>query len=609
MTLARIGIHLRSKARTLRGYAYGLRQPVLLCEFDVTIPGGYDFAAMDQAMAPFFEETPATLETTPDPAGGALHRLLHWHAAVQRQQKIPVFESACVMPLAPAPENGRSFLVAVPYHVPAATVAALAWVQGALNDMLAVPDRPAGDTAQIREKFDRLLDKLQQYAAGGSNNYHLLTAAHRMDMPASPILAGTFRFGLGTHGRLLESTLTDRTPALGVKISHSKSKTAHLLRQHGLPTPQHAAATNAEQAVELANKLGYPVVIKPDDQEQGRGVEAGLRDDAAVTAAYVAARNHSKLILVEKHCEGNDYRLTVFRGRVVKILLRHPGGVVGDGSLTIAELLSIEQQTPRFQKKLRQTGKMLVDFDSEAMSLLAERGLSPQSIPAAGEAIPLRRKSNISAGGSQMLIPIADAHPDNLDLAIRATEVMCLDVSGVDLIIPDLSRSWMETGAVIVEMNAQPQIGVDYAPEVFQTILRELVGETGRVPLHLLICLDETDFPTREQALRLAQAANCNGVSMPSGIWINGRQLTNVAHTGFDSARILLCNPTLSAALCVMTAGDIMQNGLPADRFEKATIMGHQRANAQEQAMLKKMVDMIRGSSATSRSSISNRTS
>ena len=63
---------------------------------------------------------------------------------------------------------------------------------------------------------------------------------------------------------------------------------------YGFPACRRRATRSlTTSALELAQNLGYPVVIKPDDQEQGRGVSAGLRDDAALVTAYQAAREHS----------------------------------------------------------------------------------------------------------------------------------------------------------------------------------------------------------------------------------------------------------------------------------------------------------------------------
>jgi cyanophycin synthetase len=602
------GIYLQAQWRALKGFAYGLRQPAMVGEVHVVIPADYDFTAMDQYMDALLEEPLTVPEGLANASERMVHRLLYWHAAVQRQQKIPVFgPHHFALIRAAQPENGHRFVVAVPYHLPEATISALNWVRGVLSAQVEDTAASPNDPAALSSSFQALLGTLQKYALGGTNMFHLLNAGSMLDIPSRLVFAGTYCFGVGARGHVLQSTLTGHTPALGVLIAHSKSKTALVLRQHGIPVPYHASASSEEQALEQANRIGYPVVIKPDDQEQGRGVEAGLRSDQAVSAAYQAAVQHSQKILVEKHHEGHDYRLTVFRGRVIKILQRRAGGVVGDGIHTIAELLYREQQTPRFQKRLRQTGKVLMELDDEALGILAERGLTPQSVPIDGEVIALRRKSNISAGGVQTLIHPEEAHPDNLDLAIRATRAVHLDLCGVDLIMPDISQSWLNTGAVIIEMNSQPQIGVEKAPEAYQVIIREVVNGDGRIPVNLVVCTTGADCPTLAQALGSARKWNCNAVSMANGVWINGRQLTAAAGNGFNAARIALADRSATGALCILTAADIVQHGLPADRFQRAVVIGHEKAASQEKAILQKALSMAKGNDSAMHSPVPSR--
>ncbi len=70
---------------------------------------------------------------------------------------------------------------------------------------------------------------------------------------------------------------------------------------YGIPGPKEAVATTAESAVEAAERIGYPVVLKilsPDIQHKTEinGVRVGLKDEAAVSTAFrevmKSARRH-----------------------------------------------------------------------------------------------------------------------------------------------------------------------------------------------------------------------------------------------------------------------------------------------------------------------------
>jgi cyanophycin synthetase len=589
----RYGIQLYSQWRVLKGLAYGLKQATMLGKVHVAVPKGFSFTDLDEIVAPLFDELVPEPERPLDPASGLIHRLLSWQAAVQRQQKLPVLGSYMATRLATSKEPGREYLVGVSYHAPRATMEACSRIVKIMNRVLHDPVSSPESHSRTRIEFEQLLQSLKTYALSGINNFHLLDAARGLDIPVRGIFPDTYCLGIGARRRWLQSTMTDRTPALGVNIAHSKSNTALMLREHGVPVPSHGAAGSEEQAVLAAHKLGFPVVVKPDDQEQGRGVTAGLRDEEAVRAAYRRAREHSKKILVEKHHDGQDYRLTVYQGQVIKILNRRAGGVFGDGVHTIGELVDAEHQTTRFRKVYQQTGKLLLKLDEEALALLAQEGLAPDSVPGAGEFVRLRSKSNISAGGIQTLIPVHDAHPDNLDLAVRATAAMHLDICGVDLLIADISASWMETGAVIIEMNAKPQIGYSLAPEVYQLVVRGLVQGDGRIPVQLVICATQTECPGEDEALALMKASQCDGLSMSQGVWVDGRRLVARQQDGFAAARVLLLSDAVHSAVCVMTADDILQNGLPADRFARITVRNKASASPREKSILHSALAML----------------
>jgi cyanophycin synthetase len=233
----------------------------------------------------------------------------------------------------------------------------------------------------------------------------------------------------------------------------------------------------------------------------------------------------------------------------------------------------LEQQGARMQRVLRERGSYLLELDDEARSLAAEQGLTVESVPQAGRFVPLRRKSNISAGGIQVQVQVADCHPDNIALAVRATRAVRLDLCGVDLIIPDIARSWLETGAVIVELNAEPQIGWYHGPEAYAIVLKKMLGGRWDLPLYLAVC-DTGAVPAgQQQAAALFAGCGCNAFSTPRGAWIDGQCMTAQALNGHQAAQVLLLDTRVRCAGMVLTLEEIRQFGLPAGRFERILFM------------------------------------
>jgi cyanophycin synthetase len=516
-----------------------------------------DFAVLDRLMANYILEAP------PEDAGDGnasrlVRRIVFWAGALQRQAQIPVFGRAYIH----GPHNsgkGDAFRVALPCYAPQATTAAMDWVAGAVNTYLATGELHDVPADEAHRQFAELTRTLKRYSPSGVNTYRLLATASELDIPVRQLLSGVFAFGHGARSRWLDSTYTDRTALIAARIAGNKYLTSRMLRSAGLAAPIHELVRSSEEAVEAAGRLGYPVVVKPADRSQGRGVAANLTSEQGVAAAFAEAAKISKQILVEKHFDGTELRVTVFGGKTFRVAARSAGGVTGDGKSTIAELVTKQQQSPLQQRRMRERGHVLVQLDEEAMQLLAEAGLSPGSVLAEGRYQRLRRRANVSAGGMLVDVAIADVHPDNLSLAERAVAVLRLDLGGVDVILPDLSRSWIETGGLICEVNPQPQIGRRHMPD----LLSEMLQGDGRIPV--LLVIGSAAGLRREDILAKAPWA---GLASADGLWLGSRRIAGPQPDGFAAGETVVGLPEAEAAVILISPEEVAQSGLPVDRCD-----------------------------------------
>jgi cyanophycin synthetase len=229
------------------------------------------------------------------------------------------------------------------------------------------------------------------------------------------------------------------------------------------------------------------------------------------------------------------------------------------------------QASRHHRRILRESGKLPLSLDGEAMGLLCAEGLEPGSVLEEGRRVTLRRKNNISSGGEQLPIRLTDVHPDNAALAVRAARLLFLDIAGVDLIIPDIAKSWLERGALVCEVNAMPQVGVRTTPAIYCELLQRVMGEQVRIPAHLLVVAEtgEDDWQTAQD---MARALGCNAISTAHGIWIDGSRAGGPAASAFTSASSVLRDSSSRAALCVMPLAEIQSEGLPLDLFDSITV-------------------------------------
>src|SRR5690606_29777937 len=230
----------------------------------------------------------------------------------------------------------------------------------------------------------------------------------------------------------------------------------------GLPVPRQQLVRDARRAVAAAERLGYPVVVKPLDANHGRGVSINLQDGGAVETAFEKAREHSRTVIVETFISGFDHRMLVIDGKLIAVAKRVPGHVVGDGQNPVEQLVEIANAEPR-----RGIGneKVLtrIELDHQALRLRGLAGKTRDSVLAPGEILYLRSTGNLSTGGTA--VDMTDVvHPDNREMAIRAASAIGLDVAGIDFITPDISRSYREVGGAICEVNAAPGFRMHVAP-------------------------------------------------------------------------------------------------------------------------------------------------
>lgn len=463
-------------------------------------------------------------------------------------------------------QKGQAFdatvVLAFPALDPAVLRSVLPWVFSVLGGEVQAP-APAAPAPPM--DLAACLKRLESVAPGGTNTRLLLQAAFARDVPVLRVHGQVFQFGWGRQRRWLESSFTDADSVISAQLARDKRAAHALLRRAGLPVPRQAAVRTEEQACQAAAAMGYPVVIKPADLDGGKGVEAGLPDEASLKRAFVRARAHSANLVVESHMEGQDFRLGVLAGRMCWATYREPAGVWGDGVLSVAGLIDVANRDPR--RGTRRWSQMApIRVQAEGMELLAEQGLALSDVPASGVFVRLRRAANTSSGGRP--VDVTDTvHPDNAALAVRVAGLFGLNLAGVDFISPDITRSWREVGGGLCEVNGQPQFSVT-RPDLAERVLEALVPGCGRIPVVVVLAEGRWGAWTDRLHTGLQSLGLQVGFALADGVFIGQAPQGCVAASRFDAVQTLLLD-TRVAALVVATDGrDWLQSGLPVDRVD-----------------------------------------
>jgi cyanophycin synthetase len=468
--------------RFQRGYWYGMRQP------SVVIPVALSRPTILSSALQKFDELHMLLLPEQHLAGAGAKKVLPFdHPVLERicrltldllaEMRMPNISGVAILRSSPG-----NWLVGLPAVTPAILGPQEAFLLACrLMNGLAAQRVP--DVAGLQRSFEQVIARNRPFAPSGINSLRLLESAHALGIPWQHVAGNIYQYGWGRQSRWLDSTFTDRTSILGAKIARDKRAANAVLHATGLPVPRHMAVSTQDAALKAADIIGYPVVVKPVDLDGGVGVLAGLRTPQSVIKAYQYAARFSKRVLVEQFVAGDDYRIRVCNRQVIGVTARRPASVLGDGQSTVEELINRTnaarlEQDPFVDPGVEHGAKPIL-VEDEVNDWLANQALTLSSVVPHGQRVRLRGAANWSLGGTIWDVT-EHVHPDNLALAIRAVDALRLDIAGVDLLTPDITRPWHEVGAAICEVNAQPQFTSQHS---FEFVLRDLCPSRGRIPV------------------------------------------------------------------------------------------------------------------------------
>ncbi|MBD8892172.1 ATP-grasp domain-containing protein [Roseibium litorale] len=250
----------------------------------------------------------------------------------------------------------------------------------------------------------------------------------------------------------------DLNPLGAAQIARDKAHTLEVLARAGLPVPAsqllHSASaiaamsrvhalcsdilTGPDEALKFAERIGYPVYVKPNDGQEGHDIHRAL-DPQGLTACFDSLFFHHDKLLIQEEIKGRDLRIIVLDGEILCALERHRPSITGDGHSTVAELLKSQPDKVR--------------MDSRLFHELAAQNLTYCAVPEAGTTVTLLPVANLSAGGKGGLLE--DTLPPVLaDAAIACGQKLGLRYYGLDLLLESDAAS--ETAFKILELNASP---------------------------------------------------------------------------------------------------------------------------------------------------------
>ena len=511
--------------------------------------------------------TIGTLRSGPNTGPVALAHVLESAAlALQAQAGCPVTFSRTAATLEPG-----IYQVVVGYSEEAVGRRALEQAEALIQATL--QGQPFDVDAAIAEL--RALDEDERL---GPSTGCIVEAAVARGIPYRRLTRGSMvQFGWGSRQRRIQAAELDATSAVSESIAQDKDLTKKLLHAAGVPVPHGRPVASAEEAWAVAQQIGLPVVVKPQDGNQGKGVTVNIVDRAHLDGAFAAAAEYGE-VMVEQYLPGSDFRLLVVGDKLVAASRRDPPQVTGDGEHTVRELVDLVNADPR-RGDGHATALTKIRFDDIAIARLAVQGLEPDSVPKKGQRVILRNNANLSTGGTATDVT-DDVHPAIAAHAVAAAQMVGLDICGVDLVSETVLKPLEQQRGGIVEVNAAPGLRMHLSPSygkarnVGQAIVDTLygAGEDGRIPVVAVTGTNGKTTTTRLIAHLFTAAGLRVGMTNTDGVYVEGRQIDSGDCSGPRSARNVLMHPDVDAAVFETARGGMLREGLGFDQCQVAVV-------------------------------------
>jgi len=379
-------------------------------------------------------------------------------------------------------------------------------------------------------------------------------------------------FGHGVYQKIIQATIANTTSCIGVDIASDKEKTKQLLASAFVPVPQGKKIQNKEELDEAIKDIEFPLVIKPLDGNQGKGITTNITSKQQAQRAFELAKIISKNVIVERYVCGQDYRFLVINYKLAAVAKRTPAMIAGDGISTIQQLIDKANCDPR-RGEGHEKVLTTIKVDSVTESILTQKNCTLNSVLPHGEILILKDTANLSTGGTSR--DVTDlVHPLNAFLAERIARLMNLNICGIDIVAADIQSPITEKNGAVIEVNAGPGFRMHLSPSkglarnIAEPVIKMLFpeGTPSRVPL---VAVTGTNGKTTTVRLiaHMATVAGYNvGYTTTDGIYIQGREVFHGDCSGPASAETVLRDPIVDFAVLECARGGILRSGLGFDK-------------------------------------------
>ncbi|QKF66923.1 putative cyanophycin synthetase [Arcobacter venerupis] len=426
--------------------------------------------------------------------------------------------------------------------------------------------------------INEIINPIASNLAPGKSRIPVLQEVFNKNIPFIHLGYGIYQIGWGSNSRKIDRSTIDSDSSMGLHLSQNKITTVNLLKMAGFPYPIQSAVKTKEELINIIKKFNFPVVLKPIDLDRGEGVTVNIYDYNKLFSAFNEAMflSKNKLVIVEKQVPGVCHRLFISNNELLYCVKRLPICIKANGKNTIEEL--IDNANDKESKKIFWTEKEFFPKDSFTLEVLKKAGYSLNSIPKKNIWIELRDIESTKWGGRDENMTDL-VHPDNLDIAIRATKVFGLNVAGVDIITTDISKSWLETNAIINEINYAPLLGgAEISKRYIPTFINKFIEKDGRIPIEIFIGNTKETFDNAKKKSQEYLSLGFKSYLTSHNISLDNKlnEIKFLHKSISNRVQALLLNSNVEALIIVVQNSEFLYNFFPIDKILKMNIISNE---------------------------------
>ena len=405
----------------------------------------------------------------------------------------------------------------------------------------------------------------------------IINKAKQKNMPVIRLGKSNFyQIGYGKMGKIFNNNLGERVKAVSVELTCDKLLVSEILKNQHIPIIHREKIESDNKLLDLANKLGYPVVLKNQYKTNIENTILNIQNERELLKAYKTIDKDYKDVILEKHVVGKSFRVCVVDYNVVGVVLRTAPFVIGDGKKSVKDLI---QDLNKDKERENENSKFFnkIKICENLLNCLGKQGITISSIPIKTEKVHLSENPNISLGGT------AEDFTDKLceenkKICEKVAKVLGLDICCIDICTEDISKSLNKTGLII---NVSTTLDIAIHEFAYKGQKRDVSGailnmmyENYIENIPLLSIVGENGQETIVKGINyvLSKMGYIVGAKTKDKIIINNCYINIENNTDKVDAKSILLNKEVDIGILGITKEEVVSKGIDYDLCDVAII-------------------------------------